>query len=241
MNRRTTAFTLVELLIVITIMAFVLVFAYKLFFSQTRAVTQSIEVLQVNDNFRRILSIMGGDIKEASNIKKPLPVALSAAAGLKTEPGVVLVLETAELNPRIKFDSTLGGQIETKHTITYELEEASLSPSQNENTFKLIRNETVEEQDGQKTKQRQAIADNIKEFIVYRIVKLPFEAHDVSSKNDRLVEPLAMHKSGTGNNVVHVKMLLERTRRPSEKTADVYHIEMNTAFYKRGKEIFDHP
>ena len=49
LKNRKTAFTLVEVLVAATIMLFILYFAYQIFFSQSRAVTQTIDALQANE------------------------------------------------------------------------------------------------------------------------------------------------------------------------------------------------
>ena len=70
-------FTLVEVLIVVTLLALILYFVYQIFFSQTRVVTQTIDTLQANEGFRRVLAFVGDDVREATRIVKPTPVKLS--------------------------------------------------------------------------------------------------------------------------------------------------------------------
>lgn len=232
-----SGFTLIEMLIVVAITAIILLFTYRIFFSQTKMVAQSIEFIQVNDSFRKIISIMGNDIKEATNILKPSPVMPNKVTDLITKPGVILHLQSSELDPRIPFDSPLGGQISLRHDITYELEK--LPSPQESPRYKLIRTASIEESSGQKTSQRQTITDNIKDFIIYRTIKRPFKAANVLSKNDRIVIPIPLSLSGSGNNMVHLSMTLERDRKTSDPN-NIYSLTMDTTFYKRGKEIFKH-
>jgi len=233
-------FTIIEALIVVFITALILVFAYRLFFSQTRMVTQSIEFLQVNEGFRKIISFMGDDIREATNILKPAPVLSDKVVELATRPGVILHLQSSDLDPYIPFDSPLGGQVSLRRDITYELEKIKNPESQTIPRYRLIRTATIEEKSGEKTTQRQTIVDNIRDLIVYRTIRRPFKPANVGGKEDFLVLPMPISQSGTGNSLVHLNMVLERTRRGDE-AGDVYSISMNTSFYKRGKEIFKHP
>ncbi len=249
-SKRKTAFTLVEILVVITILVFILFFAYQIFFSQSRAVTQTIDALQANEGLRRVLSFMGDDIREATRIVKPTPVNLEDVPFIETTTGSILIVQSSEVDPKIRFDSPLGGQINQITTIEYELEsmnqqtegESSESTDKGPIRYKLVRNATIEEKNGEKSKQRQVIAENIKEFIVYRTVRKPFNAANVDSIDDTIIEQIPLSEAGTGNSLIHIKMSIERHRGKYEKNRDqIYTLTMNTSFYKRGKEIFLHP
>ncbi len=233
-------FTIVEALIVVFITSVILLFAYRLFFSQTRMVTQSIEFLQVNDGFRKVISFMGDDIREATNILKPAPVLSDKVVELATRPGVILQLQSSDLDPHTPFDSPLGGQVSLRRDITYELEKIKNVESQSIPRYRLIRTATIEEKSGEKTTQRQTIVDNIRDLVVYRTIRRPFKPSNVGGKEEHIVLPMPISQSGTGNSLVHLSMVLERTRRGDE-SGDVYSINMNTSFYKRGKEIFKNP
>lgn len=233
-------FTLVEVLIAIVITTMILFFAYRVFFSQTRMVTQSIEFMQVNDGFRKILAFMGDDVRESTTILKPTPVFVDKVVALATKPGVVLHLQSSELNPQIPFDSPLGGQISVRRQVVYELEKIQNPESQTIPRYRLIRTATVEEKPGQKTTQRQVLVDNVRDLVIYRTVRKPFKPSNISGKEDRLVLPQPLSVSGTGNNLIHLKMVIERTRKDHE-VGQVYNIAMTTSFYKRGKEIFKNP
>ena len=243
-----TGFTLVEILIVITLLVFILYFAYQIFFSQTRAVTQSIDALQTNEGLRRVLAFVGDDVRESTRIVKPTPIKLEDVPSVVTTTGSIMILQSSEIDPRIRFDSPLGGQISQITTIEYELEPMN-SGNDGENSddkgptrFRLVRNETIEEKSGEKNRQRQIIADNIKEFMVYRTVRQPFKPNNVDSLNDTIIQHVPISEAGTGNSLIHLKMVIERNRNANERNKDnVYTITMSTSFYKRGKEIFLHP
>jgi len=183
---------------------------------------------------------MGDDIREATNVLKPAPVLSDKVVELATRPGVVLHLQSSDLDPRIPFDSPLGGQVTLRRDITYELEKIQNPDSQAIPRYRLIRTATIEEKDGEKTTQRQTIIDNIRDLVVYRTIRRPFKPANVGGKEDHIVLPMPLSQSGTGNSLVHLNMVLERARRGDE-TGDVYSINMNTCFYKRGKEIFKNP
>lgn len=247
--KRRFAFTIVEILVVALIMCFILGFAYKIFFSQTRAVTQSIDALQTNEGFRRVLAFMGDDIREATRIVKPTPVPLEQVSSLETTSGSIMIVQSSEIDPRISFDSPLGGQISQISTIEYELEPMNKSGEDEQPVtsdgpvrYRLVRNAHVEEKSGEHSRQRQVIADNIKELIIYRTIRKPFKAVNVESSSDKLIEQIPLSEAGTGNSLIHVKMVIERHRNDNEKDKEnIYTITMNTSFYKRGKEIFLHP
>lgn len=238
--RRDAAFTLIEALVAISITTMILLFAYRVFFSQTEMVTKSLEFMQVNDGFRKILSFMGDDIRESTTILKPAPIFSENVIKLATKAGVVLHLQGSELDPQISFDSPLGGQVAVRRQIIYELEKIPNPESQTIPRYRLIRTTNIEEKAGQKSTQRQVLVDNIRDLIIYRTVLKPFKPGNLSSSNDHLVLPQPLRQSGTGNSLVHLKMVLERSRKDTE-TGQVYNIDMTTSFYKRGKEIFINP
>ncbi|EKD83026.1 MAG: hypothetical protein ACD_39C00932G0004, partial [uncultured bacterium] len=182
-------FTFVEALIVVVITSIILIFAYRIFFSQTRVMTQSIEYLQVNEGFRKVIAFMGDDIREATNILEPAPVLAEKVLELATRPGVILHLQSSDLDPYIPFDSPLGGQVALRRDITYELEKIKNPESQIIPRYRLIRTASIEEKPGQKTTQRQTIVDNIRDLVVYRTIRRPFKPGNVSGKEDRLVIP----------------------------------------------------
>ncbi len=236
------AFTLVEIFIVVILLSLILYFAYRVFFSQTRAVTQTIDALHTNEGLRKVLAFMGDDIREATRIVKPTPINLEDASSVETTTGSILIVQSSEIDPRIKFDSPLGGQISQITTIEYELEPMSQKNSDSPLRYKLIRNATIEEKNGEKSRQRQTLADNIKEFVVYRTVRKPFTAQNVDSINERIIQKIPLSEAGTGNSLLHVKMTVERNRSKHDRNkAKVYTVTMTTSFYKRGKEIFLHP
>lgn len=246
--KRKSAFTIAEILTVTLIMGFILYFAYQIFFSQTKVVTHGIDALQANEGFRRVMAFLGDDIRESTRIVKPTPIALEDVSQLVTTTGSIMIVQSSEIDSRIPFDSPLGGQISQITTIEYELEPMNKNqdgqPSATANgptRYRLIRNARVEEKNGEQSRQRQVIADNIKELILFRTVRKPFKAANVESIDDEIIQHVPLSEAGTGNSLVHLKMTIERRRSDNEKDKEnIYSISMNTSFYKRGKEIFLH-
>ncbi len=237
-NRR--AFTFVEALIAVAISSVILLFAYRVFFSQTEMVSRSIEFLHVNEGFRKVITFMGDDIRESTTVLKPAPIFTEKVGALATKPGVILHLQSSELDPQIAFNSSFGGQVSMRRQIVYELEKIPNPESQTIPRYRLVRTATIEEKPGHKTSQRQILVDNVRDMVIYRTIRKPFKPANISSGNDRLLLPQPLSQSGTGNSLVHLKMVIERTRKETE-TGQVYNISMNTSFYKRGKEIFINP
>lgn len=237
-NRK--AFSMIELLIALVITSLIIIFAYKIFFSQTEVVTKSIEFMQVNDSFRKVMTFMGDDIREATSILEPMPVFNEKVDSLITQTGVILKLQSSELDPRIPFDSPLGGQVSLRREITYVLTKIENPQSKTVPRFKLTRISTIKSKPGQETTQKQVLVDNIRDLIVYRTVRKPFKPSNISGEKDRIVIPRPLYESGTGNSLVHINMVLERDRKEKE-LGQVYNIDLHTSFYKRGKEIFINP
>lgn len=239
-NLLNKAFTFVELLIALVIMMMIIFFSYRLFFSQTKVVTTSIEFMQVNDSFRKIMAFLGDDIKESTRITYPVPVFTSQVESLTTKTGTILKLLVSEPDPTIPFDAPLGGQIAQRTEIIYELEKIPNPNAKHIPRFRLIRTAKVTEKPGQESTQRQELVNNIRDLIIYRTVRRPFKPGNIDGPNDRIIVPRPLYESGTGNSLVHVNMVIERERSPSDK-GQVYNINLNTCFYKRGKELFINP
>ena len=235
-TNRNKGFTLVELLIVIVLLIIIVIFAYKVFFAQTKVVTQSLQYLQVNDSFRKVMLFLGDDIKEATNITEPLPIFNDEVSKLKTKEGVVLHLFENTIDPSISFNSPLGGQIAERDEVVYEIEKYVNPRASSIPRYRLIRTEYIQHKPGNKPKQRQVLVDNLRKFIIFRTVRKPFKPSNVSSIRTPIINPRSLYDSGTGNSLVHLKMTVERSRQ--HESGKVYNISMDTCFYKRGKEVF---
>ncbi len=246
MNRRKytcndiCGFTFVEMLIVLFITMMIVFAAYKVFFQQTRMVRQSLEEIKVNDDFRKILAFMGNDVRESTRIDEPAPVNLEDARGLSTKPGMLMRIAKEEQNPTLEREGGLG-QIAVKRTIVYELENNPNPLEPSIPRYRLIRNESVEEhgRSDDSLTQRHVICDDVRDLVVFRTIRKPLPPHNVDAIGDRLLQPQPASISGTGNDVVHLRVTLERTR--IGEVNGVYRFPMQTCFYKRGKEIWKHP
>ncbi len=230
--------TIPELLIVLLLVTIIVFVAYKVFFSQARMVQQSIEFMQVNDNFRKIIMFLGNDIREATRIILPTPIKHEEIGTQDTTAGVVLQLLKQEVDPRLKPTGELG-QITLLREIIYELEN---NPNPNAKTiprYRLIRTEFLTDHSGEKQKQRHEIVDSVREFVLFRTVRKPLKPQNVNSLGDRLLVAMPSHESGTGNSLLHLRVTLERTRQ--QDVGSVYQISMATSFYKRGKEVYPNP
>ena len=233
-RRHGHGFTMVEILVVAGLMIMITIVAIKLFFSQTKMVTQSIEYMYVNDSFRKITMFLGNDLREATHIFYPVPV-MKEDVPTKTTKGLVLRIWKKEVDPSLSFTSH-PDQVKSFHEVTYELVPYPNKLAKNTPRFKLIRKESIPKKRDTEDSQRQEIADNIRDFIIYRTFRRPMMPRSLRSKTDRLLQPVPSHLNGSGNDVVHLRVVLERPRTKDE--GKVYDIAMTTSFYKRGKEVF---
>lgn len=249
-------FTLIEIFVVFGLLIFLLMAVYKIFFSQAKMVSVSMETMKVNDHFRRIQVFIGNDIREATWIAFPTPVRLDETPNLVTPkpPCVVLRVVKQEVDPFSKFSDPPSanpvatdtfGQVVRVREIMYELrplkkDTPGSPPPPPGSLMKLVRTELIKEKDSSRKplEQELEITDTVRDFILFRTLRKPMQPQDIAKPDDVLLEPLASHNAGTGNDVVHLRVTLERKR---DKTpGDVYEISMTTSFYKRGKEVFVH-
>jgi prepilin-type N-terminal cleavage/methylation domain-containing protein len=229
-------FTIVELLVVITLLTFILLVAYRIFFSQAKTITQSIEFIQVNESFRKISMYLGNDVREATQIILPRPINLEAIDSVSTKPGVVLQLFKKEIDPSRDFAATMG-QVAVLREVIYELEAAPRPQAPNVPRYRLIRTEYTQVKPGEKEKQRREIVDNLRDFMLFRTIRKPMKPRNVNKLGERSLEPEPHHLNGTGDGLLHLRVVLERAR-DHEGHGDVYQIALMTSFYKRGREVF---
>jgi hypothetical protein len=251
---RTSGFTIVEVLIVITIMIFILAAVYKIFTSQVRMVSTNIDMMKVNDDFRRVHVFLNNDIRESTMITFPPPVKLKGSQDLVTPkaPCTVLRLVKQEINPAVPFvhppvdtvsASSTFGQVVRVSEILYELrpfkpDEDGESSSTSVPRFKLFRSEFTRDNTSpnQIVKQETEITDAIRDFVLFRTIRQPMMTNNITGKDDRLLTPFPATESGTGHNLVHLRITLERKR--TKQTGDLYEISLATCYYKRGREVY---
>ncbi|MBF0501224.1 MAG: prepilin-type N-terminal cleavage/methylation domain-containing protein [Candidatus Riflebacteria bacterium] len=252
-RKKSHAFTIVELLIVLTLICIILAIAYKVFFSQARMVARSMEFMKVNDSLRRIIVYLGNDIREATNIVSPKPIDVKNIQDQKTPEagGEVLHIIKQEIDPSVKFGSggssnwTAAGtsdQVVRVRDISYSLRWYRDPAAKTVPRIKLIRTEYVEEraEPGVKLKQVVELTDTLREFTVFRTLRQPMNKRTeaLSKKEDRLLTPVPLADAGTGNDLVYFRITLQSPRL-NEQT-EAYDITVNTSFCKRGKEVFQH-
>ncbi|MBF0544866.1 MAG: prepilin-type N-terminal cleavage/methylation domain-containing protein [Candidatus Riflebacteria bacterium] len=245
------AFTLIEILIVLTLMSFILMFAYRVFFSQTKMIQDSMEFMRVNDHFRRIISHLGKDFREANHIMFPAPVKWEDVANQQTPAGGgdVLRLIKQEIDPLERFAPVTPqnwnfdkpfDQVIRVRDIVYSLERDPQLGNNNSPRFKLIRSEYLEEKSkpGVKIKQELEVGSSLREFTVIRTIRKPFKAMNISKLSDKIIVPYPSNESGFGSNLIYVRITLERQKAPEKGQA--YEISLGTCFYMRGREVFPH-
>lgn len=239
-------------MIVGTLMVLILAAVYKIFISQAKTISVSMESMKVNDQFRRIQSFMGDDVREATTIVFPGPEKLMDTPNLPTPkaPCRVLHVLKQEVDPSAKYvetteanpvATTTYGQVVRVREIIYELKpyrkeddpQATVVPR-----YKLMRTEYIKERDTPSTtlKQELEIADTIRDLVIFRTLRNPMKAADVDgASGSGILQAIPSSSAGTGNNLIHLKVSLERSR---DMKGDLYEISLTTSFYKRGKEVF---
>lgn len=250
-----SGFTFVEILVVMTILTLILLTVYRFFSAQVRVVSTSMEIMKVNDDFRKIHSYLNNDIHEATMITYPAPIELKETETLVTPkpPCVVLQLVKQQLNPKAPYSrppldkitaSSTYGQISRVIEVVYELrptKKANEDENQQDTSvprFKLFRTELIRESANPNlvVKSEKEITDTIRDLVIFRTIRKAAIRQSIQQKDDRLIELESSNNSGTGNNLVHLRVTLERRR--GRKTGDVYDITLTTCYYKRGREVF---
>ncbi len=236
--------TLPEFLVVVLLFTIILFATYKVFFSQTRMVQQSVESVMVNDQFRKVLFYMGKDVREASLIQFPPMVRPEDVAGLTTKTGVVLQLIRQEIDPSIKPNAT-GMQIARTQEIVYKLEpigatnDDDAGPPSSNPRFRLVRLERVKEAEANTVEQRMEVTDMVRDLVIYRTIRKPMINQTIDGEDGFVLDPVTPRNNGTGYGVVHIRTILERDRRRTATIErEVYGVSLATSFSMRGKALW---
>lgn len=231
---------MVEVIIVSGLACLILWGVHKVFFSQARMVTQSVEMMKVNDLFRKIISNLTNDIRESTQIIFPVPINLGSASIQITKPGETLRLIKREIDPFATPNESqgLGGK---QREVVYELNQYSDPKAPTIKLYKLIRTEYIEDSPGQKEFHKVEVSDCIRDLVIFRVYRKSMPYQDIKKKDDRILDLLPSYETGSGNNLVHLRVTLERGRQNPRELGNVYDISMTTCFYKRGKEVFSNP
>jgi len=235
---RCAAMTLVEVMVAMSLLMLLLIAAYRLFFSEIRAIRTALEHIGVNESARSFLANFGHDVRSANRVIFPWPIrredttALSPAAE-----GIVCTLEKQTFDfavkpPDRKFILT------TK--IDWRLKKVA------DGTFELYRDVISERppKPGLPTpfKSTRRIGGGVKEMTLFTTLRKPVKMSAFAGlpfKNLLEFEPY--HIDGTGPYLVNVRIVFVRegTRRPDIK--DLSAQTLRTSFALRGRPNWVNP
>lgn len=238
--------TLPEFLVVMLLFTIILFGSYKVFYSQTRMVQQSVESVMVNDQFRKVLFYMGKDVREASMILHPPMVRLEEVAGLTTKTGVVLHLVKQEIDPGLKPGGDAPHVARTQE-ILYRLEPHVPEGEDNASAqefprFRLFRIERLKETQANTVEQKMEVTDTVRDLVIYRTLRKPMTNQSIDGSDGTVLEPLPSRTNGTGYGVVHIRTILERDRRRTATIErEVYGVSLATSFAMRGRGLWKNP
>lgn len=229
--------SLVEVLVVALIASAILFIAYKVFFTQARLVEDSMEYLKVNEHFRKITAHLNNDIREANRIVMPRPIPHEDSFIRPTRIGPVVHLFKQVLDPQIK--PTAEGQEMQTVEVIYELAE---HPRQDKKAprFILTRHEITRKGKAIVSRTRSTLSDALAAFVAWSSVKKPPVPRSINGPGDTMLGHLPSYQNGTGPDLVHVTITVERLRR-SPVQQEVYDISLTTSICRRGKEVFPNP
>ena len=239
---RGSGFSFIEMLVVLLLFSIILYVSYMVFFSQAKAVQQSVDSIKVNDQFRKIQFYIGKDIREANMVDVPKPVPLDKAPKLTTTIGTILRILKQEIDPTIKPVAP-SGNVLRKRLIEYQLEPRNPQAGESAEEgprYRLVRIERLQEKPGETVEQRTEITDAVRDLVIFRTIRKPMVASNIGDKGDKLLEALPSSLAGTGYNLLHLKVVLERER-TNRVQSEVYGIALTTSFAIRGKGVFPNP
>ena len=89
------AFTLVEVVIAVSIFLMIMGGMYRLFFSRVRSIKMALEHVGVNESARKFLAVFGNDVRNANRVLQPIPIERKQITKLPfAKEGVVCSLES---------------------------------------------------------------------------------------------------------------------------------------------------
>ncbi|MBI3038119.1 prepilin-type N-terminal cleavage/methylation domain-containing protein [bacterium] len=237
-ERRKKAFTLVEVMVALSLLVLILLVLYRLFFAGSRSIKIALEHISVNENARLFLSFFGNDVRNAVWINSPSP---SVREGV---PQILPAVEGkfCEITGQV-FDFSVKPP-DTKFLKTFRNEwHLKKSPDGTFEVFREIFSDIPPFPGGVAPYHAsRMVCQGVKEIKVFsslrRTVKfssflgLPF-------KNFLIFEPYEI--DGTGPYLVHVHAVFVRTGKRPFGFNDEKALNIRTSFAIRGRMSFVNP
>lgn len=233
MPRKLRAFTIVEVMIGLTLFLVILFASYRLFFSEVRSIRHALEHIGVNENARLFTARFGNDVRNANWLDFPAP---------SVREGVPMLLPAAEgkfcaMTQQV-FDFTIkppDPRFIKNVKIEYRLKKTS------GNSFEIYRDvvSEVPTQPGGPTpvKFSRRVCEGIKEIFVYSSIRRPAKLTSFPGlpfKNLLVYEPYDI--DGTGPYLVHVRATFIRSNLELKQSINAANaLVLKTCFAIRGR------
>jgi prepilin-type N-terminal cleavage/methylation domain-containing protein len=229
-------FTLLEVVIAISLFLLLMIAAYRLFFAEVRSIRTALEHIGVNESARKFFAYMGNDVRNANWLEYPKQTNRQTVSVLyPINEGKVCVLIRQKFDFQIKPPDPSFVKTER---IEYFLKKAK------DGTSDLYRK--VDSEIGSsgvlsnKKKFEKKICGGIKDLLVYTTSKKPVTITNFSAglpfKSLLNFEPYDL--DGTGPYLLHVRATF--VRKGSNKNKGTAH-HVNTCFCIRGRWNGVHP
>ena len=229
MKKNKRGITLFEVMIATALFSLLMLAAYRLFFSEVRAIRIALEQVGVNESARRFFMNFGNDVRNANWVIYP------EKTHRETVPSLISISEgTVCIIKRQKFDFEVkppDPAFLLEETIEYELREAGDGTS---DLYRIVKSEFS----GELRSYEQKISDGIIEMQVHLTIRKPVRftsfASNLPFKNLLNYEPYDL--DGHGPYLLHVKASFA-----SKGASEIVAHTMQTSFALRGKLNGVHP
>lgn len=235
LRSRATGFTLLEIMLALSLFLIILFAIYRFFFAEIRAIRSALEHVEVNENARLFLARFGNDVRNsvwlespAATVREGVPRLLPAAEG-----------EICVLNGQV-FDFSIkppdpGFRKTVK--ITYRLKKNKFGSFE---IYRDIESEAPALPGGPAPyKGSRRVCDGVKEIFVYSSLKRPVKMSSFlgALKPSLAFEPYEV--DGHGPYLVHVRVSFVRPNRPVTETGNA--LALRTCFAIRGRPSWVNP
>jgi type II secretory pathway pseudopilin PulG len=224
--------TLVEIMIGLALLGLLLMAAYRLFFSEVRAIRVALEHIGVNENARAFLTQFGHDVRTASKVTFPWPIRREDVRTLTPAgEGIVCSLEKQMFDFAVKPPDP---KFLRRVKIDWRLKKNG------DGTFDLYRDivSEIPPRPGLPTpfKGTRQVCGGVKELTVFSTLRKPPKLSSFGGlpfKNFLEFEPY--HLDGTGAFLVHVRAIFVREGTRAAAIKDQSAQIIRTCFALRGR------
>lgn len=233
------AITIVEVMIVFSIILLLLSAIYRFFIQNIKIIKYNLEQASLNENIRNFLIHLSYDIRKANIVIHPKPIQKEEVIKLlPAKEGLILKLEHQSIDFKIKPPDP--------KFIKSEIIEYRLMKNKTSGLFELYRDFTSEllslPNSHLPIRGSKRVCGGIREIKIYTTISKEPKIHNfINLPFKSFIEFTPYYLDGTGSNLIHIAVKFVRENLKVEEINSATFYEIKTSFALRGKLCTPNP